>query len=538
MLYINQYPLLQINDCFETEEGTGNNNFLRRERDQISLKSIKTIEVSTSAFGLIGTFTTVIAQQIAANASFFHQKMFHYVGNHVLGHPITKRLQYDFMLKKTIAPLLLLFVLSPLTYAQQTSTEPLTLTQCLQYAVKNQPAINQASIDESIARTNNAIAFSAWMPQINANAGLTHYLELPTSFLPINGVSTPVHTGVFNTSVPSLAATQTIFNTDVMLAAKAAKLNTQAAKLNAAETKINLVANVSKAFYDLLLSIEQTGVYREDTARLKKNQTDAYNRFVSGIVDKVDYKQASIALNNALSRLKAATEVVNAKYASLKQMMGYPPEQPLSIRFDTAQMMQEVITDTTAVLQYEKRIEYQRYQTAKRIQHESTLYYQLGFLPSLSGFYNYNYQFQNNKFSDLYSRAFPYSLFGFTLNIPLFTGFRRVENLHKAQLIERRLDWDEVNLKLNIFSQYQQALAGYKSNLYYLRAQGDNVAMAKEVYNIVKLQYSEGVKTYLDVIVAESDLQTAEINYINALFQLLTSKIDLEKAMGNLSTEI
>ena len=60
------------------------------------------------------------------------------------------------------------------------------------------------------------------------------------------------------------------------------------------------------------------------------------------------------------------------------------------------------------------------------------------------------------------------------------------------------------------------------------------MAMAREVYNIVKLQYSEGVKAYLDVIVAESDLQTSEINYLNAMFHLLESKIDLEQALGEI----
>ena len=115
---------------------------------------------------------------------------------------------------------------------------------------------------------------------------------------------------------------------------------------------------------------------------------------------------------------------------------------------------------------------------------------------------------------------------------------RRLENIHKARLQEQRIDWDEVNLRLQIYTQYSQALASYKSNLYYLRQQGENVEMAREVYNIVKLQYSEGVKAYLDVIIAESDLQTSEINYLNALFQLLQSKVDLEKAMGDIPTEI
>jgi outer membrane protein TolC len=81
-------------------------------------------------------------------------------------------------------------------------------------------------------------------------------------------------------------------------------------------------------------------------------------------------------------------------------------------------------------------------------------------------------------------------------------------------------------------------LANYKSNLYNLQALEENKQLSLEVYNIVQLQYREGIKNYLNVITAESDLRTSEINYLDALFQLLLSKIDLQKAMGNISTNI
>lgn len=413
-----------------------------------------------------------------------------------------------------------------------------TLTECLKYALKNQPAVNQSVIDEAIARTNNGIAFSAWLPQLTGAANLQHYFQLPTAFSTINGTLTPIVSGLYNYSTPSITANQTIFSPDVLLAVRAAKLNIIEAKENTKGTKIDLVADVSKAFYGLLLSLEQINVYKEDTARLRKNQSDTYHQYVSGVADKVDYKQATITLNNSVSQLKSATEAVQAKYALLKQLMGFPADKKFTVHFDTTQMMQEVYVDTLASLQFEKRIEYQQLQTVRRIQHETTLYYQLGFLPSLSAFYNYNQEYQNNKFADLYDKAYPYSLFGLQLNIPLFTGFRRLENIHKSNLQQERIDWDEVNLKLAIYTEYRQALSGYKSNLFYLHAQGENVSMAREVYDIVKLQYREGIKPYLDVIIAESDLQTSEINYLNALFQLLGSKIDLEKAMGDIPADI
>lgn len=418
------------------------------------------------------------------------------------------------------------------------SMQVYTLTDCLKYALKNQPAVNQSLIDEAIARTNNRIAFSTWLPQINGTANLQHYFQLPVAYSSINGVLTPIVSGVYNYSTPAINATQTIFSSDVLLAVRAARLNVLEAKENTKGTKIDLVADVSKAFYDLLLSLEQISVYKEDTARLRKNQSDTYHQYVSGVADKVDYKEATITLNNSISQLKTATEAVQSKYALLKQLMGCPPDKKFNVHFDTTQMMQEVYMDTLASLQFEKRIEYQQLQTMRRIQRETTLYYQLGFLPSLSAFYNYNQEYESNKFSDLYDHAYPYSLIGLQLNIPLFTGFRRLENIHKSNLQQERIDWDEVNLKLAIYTEYRQAMSSYKSNLFYLHAQGENVSMAREVYDIVKLQYREGIKPYLDVIVAESDLQTSEINYLNALFQLLESKVDLQKAMGDIPADI
>jgi len=462
------------------------------------------------------------------------------------------------MLNRSIFSFLFLFLFSLSAYAQKympadnnnntigsslrecndSATNVFTLADCLKFALKNQPALNQSLIDEAISQTNNRIAFSGWLPQVTGAANIQHYFQLPIAYSTINGVLTPLVSGVYDYSTPSLTANQTLFSTDVLLAVRAAKLNILEARQNTKGTKIDLVSNVTKTFYDLLLSLEQINVFKEDTARLKKNQSDTYHQYVSGIVDKVDYKQATITLNNSLSQLKSASEAVQAKYAALKQLMGFPSKKTFAVHFDTTQMMQEIYIDTLAQLQFEKRIEYQQLQTAKRIQRETTLYYQLSFLPSLSAIYNYNYEFQSDQFSELYTHAYPNSFIGLQLNIPLFTGFRRLENIHKSQLQEQRTDWDEVNLKLTIYTQYKQAMSNYKSNLYYLYAQGENVTMAREVYDIVKLQYREGIKPYLDVIVAESDLQTAEISYLNALFQLLESKIDLEKAMGDIPTEI
>jgi len=77
-------------------------------------------------------------------------------------------------------------------------------------------------------------------------------------------------------------------------------------------------------------------------------------------------------------------------------------------------------------------------------------------------------------------------------------------------------------------------MAGYKSNLNQYFVLKDNLELAQEVYNTIQLQYKAGIKTYLDVIIAESDLRTSQVNYTNALYQVLSSKLDVQKALGDI----
>ena len=420
---------------------------------------------------------------------------------------------------------------------EQESTKVLTLQQCIAYAMSHQPALKQSVIDESIAKTNNHIALSYWMPQLGLNGTLEHYYQLPYAFVPnsTTGQVTAVNSGLPNIFTPQANATQTLFTPDVLFAAQAAPLYNKQAKGNTTLTKISLISNVSTAFYDLLLTQEQITVLKEDTARLNKNKNDTYHQYIGGVVDKVDYKQATIQYNNATAQLITAEETLKPKYARLKQLIGYEQNKEFTVNFDTQQMMQDIYFDTSETLDYSKRIEYTLLENSKHLQKETTNYYKYSFLPSLGAFYNYNWLYESKQYSDLYNKVYPTSLIGVNFSFPIFQGGRRIENIHKSKLIEKRQDWDLTNLKMLINTEYQTAMANYKSSLYNFHTMQENKQNAREVYDIVNLQYREGIKTYLNVITAESDLRTSEINYLNALFQLLISKTDLQKAMGDIT---
>jgi outer membrane protein TolC len=369
-----------------------------------------------------------------------------------------------------------------------------------------------------------------------ASAGCSGYRRY--GLVRVGGTGTQPNLAIaHNVSTLGVQASQVLYNNDVLQASRASKYSRQYYKQNTESSKIDVVSDVSKAFYDVLLSQRQLDIIKEDIVRLRRSLKDAYSRYQAGVVDKTDYKQATIALNNSLASQKQTQEAIKSKTALLKQIMGFNPDRQLKLSYDSARLQGEAVIDTNQILNYTNRIEYRLLQTQKNLLNLNVSYYKWGYLPSLSAIGGYSLAYFNDSFSKMYNDAYPTSFAGLSLSIPIFTGGKRLQNLAKARLQVQRTDLDLENSRNAINTEYAQALANYKSNYNNWVILNDNVALAKDVYKVVDLQYREGIKTYLDVIVSQADLRTAELNYYNALFQLLSSKIDLQRALGTLQPE-
>lgn len=418
--------------------------------------------------------------------------------------------------------------------AQQADSDSLlqeaTLENVVRYAIKNQPAVQKALINEAVTETTIKGKLADWYPQLNAAYNLQHNFKVQTAVIGGN----PVKLGVDNVSAIQLTATQNIFNRDALLAAKTAGDVRTYARQNTGASKIDVAANVSKAFYDVLTTKQQIKTTSEDINRLERSLRDATYQYQAGITDKTDYKRATIALNNAKALLKSNEELLKAKIEYLKALMGYPVVSPLEIKYDTLQMENEIVLDTMQATNYSSRIEYQLLQTQYKLQQANLKYNKWSFIPNVSANGAYNFNYQNDQFSKLYNTNYPQSFVNLSVTVPLFQGGKRIQNIRNAELQLNLLETDMRDLRNNINAEYAQALASYKASLASYLALKENLNLAQEVYDVINLQYRSGVKTYLEVITSETDLRTARINYYNALYQLLSSKIDVQRALGEI----
>ncbi len=421
--------------------------------------------------------------------------------------------------------------------AHDTLPSRVTLSQCISYALANQALIKQSLLDEDITRRNIRIALSGWYPQVEFDANLQDYLQAPTSYYPnvLNPSAPLAYPSTSNyVSAGILSASQTLYSNNLLFAARSARQLKSQASENTENSKINTWVDVTKAFFDVLLTDQQLNVLDEDIVRLQRNYQDAYSLYQNGLTDKIDYQRTEIALSNAQAERRSASEALKAKYSVLKQLMGVVPGKQFTVSYDSSKYESEILFDTAKNLDYGKRIEYRQMQTSLNLQNTEISYYRWSFLPTLSAYYDYDPLFQNDRLADVYNTNYPTQVIGLKLTIPLFQGMNRLQNLSKAKIQYKRIQLGIEYLKSEISSEYTEALAGYVSNLNELKIAKRNITVAKDIFNTVKFQYDKGIKAYLEVIVSETDLRTAELNYLNILFQVLTSKMDLEKALGDI----
>jgi outer membrane protein TolC len=125
-------------------------------------------------------------------------------------------------------------------------------------------------------------------------------------------------------------------------------------------------------------------------------------------------------------------------------------------------------------------------------------------------------------------------MYGVSISIPVFDGLQTHYKTQQAKLKLQKTENDMESLQLAIDLQIQSSQISLKNSLAAMDSQKKNMELAEEVLTAAKTKYKQGVGTSLEVTTAETSLLEAQTNYFNALYDALVSKVDYDKANGNI----
>ena len=420
--------------------------------------------------------------------------------------------------------------------AQAPSATRFGLEEAVDYARQNAPALRAERTAVEAARLNNELALAAWRPQVSVSGNLQHYFKLPVSLFPDfddpeSGELREVTLGPVNTSLLSGNVRQTIYSPAVVRALRAVDPSLRLAELTLREAEINLSAEVQRAYYLAVRQQERIRLLIADVERLERSLRDARLLYEEGIKDKVDYKRAQIALNTARTQLANARIARTTRTAELGRLLGYPATGTVELRYDTAQLATVFERPLPAP---GRRIEERRISARDTLLGVTERFQRQSWLPAVEVSGTHNIVWQNNALSDLYRRTFPNTLGTLSFQMPLFRGGARFKELALTEVERHRLSLELAALRDRISLEYTTAYNAFERARNDYRAARANLDLAAEIYRVVDLQYREGIKPYLEVVIAETDLQRARLNRTDALLAALIARVAVERAAGTI----
>ncbi len=130
-----------------------------------------------------------------------------------------------------------------------------------------------------------------------------------------------------------------------------------------------------------------------------------------------------------------------------------------------------------------------------------------------------------------------YYTINLSLNVPLFNGFEAQARIGQSKAAIREIEWNRKGLSEAISFEVRQAVLSLNEARESLLSQEKNVDQAREAARLAELNYAEGLATSLDVLQAQVSLRQARTNYTQALYDLVISDAQLEKAVGRSRSE-
>jgi outer membrane protein len=441
--------------------------------------------------------------------------------------------------------MLLLFIATA-GYAQQApppvnQVYSFSLKDCINYSYEHQDSVMNAQLDIKSADYKVRETTGQGLPQVSGSATFTDYVKIPVTLIPGQffgqpaGTFLPVQFGVKYQSGLGLNLSQILFDGSYLVGLKASRTYKELSQRSYTRSKIEANVNVTKAYYQVLVSNEQLKLLDANISQLKQqvDQTVAENK--QGVAEKIDVERIQVQYNNLVTQRENTIRLLALNYQMLKFQMGMPvnAELELTDKLESVQLVDtpDANTDTTF---YHNRIEYGLLETNKKLNELDVANKKASFYPKLTLNGSYNASYQNNTFGNLYTDNFPSTFFGLTLNIPIFNGGQRSNQLKESKIAVLKSQNDLDNAKNGFLLQANGAHINYLNSLKSLDNQKQNQQLAQDVLNVSKIKYQQGVGSSIEVTQAQTALESADNDYIQALYNAMISKVDLDKAYGKI----
>jgi len=400
---------------------------------------------------------------------------------------------------------------------------------------------------------------SIGMPKLSLDAGYTYFPLIPAN--PVDDFISPAIYGVlFQEQVipqrelgppetfklafqrkqslnAGLNFSALLFDQAYLKGLKASKLSIDISRSQILLTDKEVASMVTKSYLAVLIAERNIEFLDKNIEVLKKSLGDTKTIYETGFAEQLDIDRLSLSADNLSIEKENVEELITLSYNVLKYNMSYPLEEELILTESLEDLLNLINVDEkllTEEIDFTNRPEFSLLNQAIELdqmdvnrlgQNLPTLRLNAG----LDGTLQRDRLLNNDE-----TGIIPSAFVALGLNYNIFDGRERRSQKQRSiiRMEKKKIDLEEFQRGMTL------EVVNAKSQLQNAKRTLENrertLALSESIFEKANIKFREGVGSSVEVSQAESSLYDSQSKLINAMYDLVLAKANLDIAFGNI----
>jgi outer membrane protein TolC len=409
------------------------------------------------------------------------------------------------------------------------------LETALEIALSESPVIRIADRDIERAMYARKESQAGFWPGISASGVYNRTLKKQVMVMDFGGEALEISVGTDNNWMGGVSLSLPLVAPALWKTVQLSALDIDMAVEKARSSRLSMISAVKQAFYSYLLAKDSYTVLKRNYDNVALNTKTVTDKFEQGMASEFDKLRAEVELKNQRPNLIASETAIELASMQLKALMGLDIEYPVIFEGTLTQFEEEVTPEgmlPARAYSLERNSDLMQLSIQKEQLELALKLTKASFLPTLSLSSNFQYSSMNNNFKFSQYNWFPYSTASLALSIPIFSGFKKQQQVRQSRLNMQSLEDSRINSERNLRLSVKNCLNQMSNAVEELASNKENVTMAEKAYSISRKQFEVGMGTWLDLSASELALTQARLAYHQSIYNYLFNMAELERILG------
>jgi outer membrane protein TolC len=419
--------------------------------------------------------------------------------------------------------------------AQETTpTMHITLDKAIELAMSENPTIKIAEKEIELKQISKNEAWQNLLPTVTLDGAIVYNAKVASMKMDMGGQTMEIKMGKDDSNTwngalqvaiplyaPAVYETMNLSNSDMELAVEKSR-----------GSKIDLVNQVTKAYYQLMLAQDSYNVLNENF-KLAETNFDIVNKmFEQGLVSEYDKISAEVQKNNAWPSVVSGKNAVELARLQLKVLMGITADVNIVVDDNLSSYESEMAKVANEEIDLVNNSSLRQIDMQTGMLGRQRKLLKTSFIPTVALVGNYQYQSISNTNWNIakynWSDAATITL---SVSIPIFKAKNfsslKSNNVQMFQLAETR-----INTERMLRMQAQSFIDNMTASSEQLESNKEAVRLAEKGLEISQKRYDVGNGTILELTNSQVQLTNTRLSYNNTIYDYLVAKSELNKVLG------